>query len=82
MKKEQEESVIECCKGRDVFVSLPTGYGKSLCYVLLPCVFDILRKVEKKSIALIVSSLVALMQDQVAGMSVSATYVYHGQGGY
>ena len=69
---------MEFCKGRDVFVSLPTGYGKSLCYTLLPCVFDLLRKVEKKSIALIVSPLVALMQDQVSAitsMGVSATYI-------
>ena len=51
LKKEQEESIIEFVKGRDVFVYLPTGFGKTLCYILLPSAFDQLRKVERKSIA-------------------------------
>ena len=69
LKKEQEESIIEFVKDRDVFVSLPTGLGKSLCYILLPSVFDQLRKVERKSIALVVSPIVALVQDQVAAIT-------------
>ena len=51
--------------GRDVFVSLPTVYGKSFCYQALPFVFDCLRKVEKP-IVMAVSLLVALMKDQIA----------------
>ena len=30
-------------KGNDVLVSLPTGFGESLCFPLLPYVFDYLR---------------------------------------
>ena len=37
-----------------MFVSLPTGYGKSLCFGLLLHVFDLLRGKEKHSIALVV----------------------------
>ena len=48
-----------------MFVALPTGYGKSLCYYCLPYVFDSVRKVENKSIVLVISPLVALMKDPV-----------------
>ena len=56
-------------EGKDVFVALPTGYGKSVCYFALPLVFDRVRAVTNKSIVLVVSSLVALMKDQVAHCS-------------
>ena len=36
------EAIRAFVSGNYVFVSLPTGYGKSLCYVLLPLVFDAL----------------------------------------
>ena len=34
----------------DTFVSLPTGYGKALCYSILPFVFDSLRGLTGRSI--------------------------------
>ena len=38
--KPEQKSVVEVfLKGRDVFVSLPTGNGKSLRYSILPNVF-------------------------------------------
>ena len=69
LKPEQRTSIFQFASGSDVFVSLPTGYGKSLCYTLLPSVFDLLRGVKEKSIVLIVSPLLALKKDQVASIS-------------
>ena len=36
LKPEQMQAILELIDGRDIFVSLPTGYGKSLLYGLLP----------------------------------------------
>ena len=37
----EQRLVIESfVMGQDMFVSLPTGSGKSLCYWLLPAIFD------------------------------------------
>ena len=40
LKPKQREAIIAFVDGNDVFVSLPTGYGKSFIYLLLPFVFD------------------------------------------
>ena len=48
---QQERVVRAFVQGRDVFVSLPTGSGKSLCYCLLPLLFDELYGSQRKSIA-------------------------------
>ena len=39
VKPKQIEAVLKCCKGRDVFVSLLTGYGKTLILTVLPSLF-------------------------------------------
>ena len=36
LKHKQNEAVKEFVSGRDVFVSLPMGSNKSLCYAVLP----------------------------------------------
>ena len=40
LTEEQYETVSNFVAGQNVFVSLPTGTGKSLCYLVLPVVFD------------------------------------------
>ena len=68
VKKEQKEAVV--VDKEDVFVCLPTGYGKSLCYYCIPVLFD---KIQKRSVPwsliIIVSPLVALMKDQVFSLN-------------
>ena len=54
-----------------MFVGLPTGSGKSLCFAALPVVFDECRALSSRvkqgrSIVITVSPLSALMQDQVS----------------
>ena len=62
LKKEQEKVIVAYTQRHDVFVALPTGFGKRLCYCL-PYVFDKLRGFTNGSIAVVVSPL---KKDQVA----------------
>ncbi len=58
---------IAFVEGRDVFTVLPTGYGKSLCYSILPYTFDKLANKERGfSIIIVVTPLVVVMKDQVS----------------
>ncbi len=68
LKPKQEICLQKFASGRDVFVSLPTGY---VC-------FDALRGVSGQSIVLVVSPLIALMKDQVGSitkMGIRATFI-------
>eukprot|EP00731_Ephydatia_muelleri_P028685 Em0020g329a len=77
LRSKQYDAVKSFLEGNDVFVVLPTGSGKSLCYSLLPLAFNTLLGRES-SIVIVISPLKALMKDQVASLSskdVVAAYV-------
>ena len=60
--------------GKDVFAALPTGFGKSLCYGCLPMVFNKLSGTCKATVV-VVSSLTALMEDQVASFNFQLIFI-------
>ncbi|MBD2197183.1 MULTISPECIES: DNA helicase RecQ [Calothrix] len=66
----QRQIIEDALQNRDLLVVMPTGGGKSLCFQL-PALL-------KKGLTVVVSPLIALMQDQVEGLrnnNISATFL-------
>ncbi len=57
----QQEVIEQVCSGEDVFLVMPTGGGKSLCYQI--------PALQRDGLAIIVSPLISLMKDQVDALN-------------
>ena len=66
LKVEQREALFAAVSRRDVFAILPTGFGKSLIYQLLPCLCAEIYPKSPTPLVLVVSPLVQLMQEQLS----------------
>ena len=56
----QLDVIEEALAGRDVFVLMPTGSGKSICFQVPSLI--------RQGVGIVISPLIALMQDQVTGL--------------
>ena len=68
---EKKQALLHLISGRDVFVNLPTGFGKSLIYQLAPSIVEEMPCLGgriRSAIILVISPLVSLMKDQVQGL--------------
>ena len=69
LRSEQLEAIAAITERKDCLCVLPTGYGKSLIYQLLPFVFDELSDGEENSCVVVVSPLNAIIEDQISKLS-------------
>ena len=60
LKREQLAAICFLYDGKDVFLWLPAGFGKSVCYEVLPFCFNFAGS-KSVAIALVISPLVSLM---------------------
>jgi ATP-dependent DNA helicase RecQ len=79
LKSEQMEAITHILRGRDVFGVLPTGYGKSMIFMLLPAVIPMLTSIRSESaemnfhkfkfeshpIVIVITPLISLMESHV-----------------
>ena len=80
LKDSQRKALEKLLNNEDVFIIQPTGSGKSLIFQSAPMAFDIVKERSFKSIAVVISPLTSLMQDQVKYLkSIGITAEYIGE---
>ena len=85
LREQQKLALLHLISGKDVFVNLPTGFGKSLIYQLAPSVVEEMSRLGGKirsAIILVISPLVSLMKDQVQCLErkgIKASFIGGGQ---
>ena len=67
-RREQMEAIIAYLDGKDTFVSMKTGGGKTLCYAVSAVCFE--------GLTIVFSPLKALMDDQKVDNIISIIVVY------
>ena len=75
LRPEQRAAVRAVLAGRDVFVQLATGAGKSVCYALPPLVRALQGR--RAATAVVVSPLISLMADQCARLRAAGVAAGH-----
>ena len=86
LKDEQTAALFYVLSGKEVFVNLPTGFGKSLIYQLAPLFAEELSRRQngkvRPAIVLVISPLVYLIKDQVKSLQqkgIKASFIGAGQ---
>ena len=70
LNKHQEKALRPVVESKsDVFMNLPTGFGKSVVFQALPVVYSHVEPSRETNIVIVVSPLVNLMKDQVSRLT-------------
>ena len=64
IKEKQFDAVVNIVRGKDTLCVLPTSFGKSLIYQLLP---DVAKKLKfaDRPVVIVISPLISLIEDQI-----------------
>jgi len=67
VKEDQRRGLVPALNGQDVFICLPTGFGKSACFQAVPLAFE---KIGIENVVvLVVSPLLAVIEHQVTNLN-------------
>ena len=75
--KDQQMEAVNCkvlSEGKNVFVWFPTGYGKSICYQLLPLVFDV--KLGRTNAPLVDRSVILVISPLMSDTNITFRVIY------